>query len=769
MTVLERLIQSLRTAAHYNRSDQSPPSVVLWSDGDRLWTKVIPALQEALPQLLVLHPAEISVIGGPSTYLRYRITQAGEPVPILYLPGVSRQAFRSASGFPSIARHLFALQFQGQFWSQTNGKDWTPLAFLTNTDEGLGLDVSRDSATLEALASQLHHLLNTAVEQVQGQRISAELLHGLVADDPVRMVLQWMASDGRLQDTWSRTSQWEGFSALAKKQLKLDPAKDGVITAAERLVHGAKEWEPVWQRYKESPHAFPGLRAILNRVQPDGLFSADNERLPVGNQHQEEVLRDALLAIPELSAKAAREQLAQLVREHEDRSRWVWAALGESPLAGATVHLGNMLRAMGTGLDTGSWDSLAEDYLTHGWRVDSCAREAYAAASKASNPASASKAVVAALRSVYLPWLEDLATRCQQIGDQYPKRVPADAFRFTTTPGSVLLFVDGLRADIGVELADQLREQGISVERSIAWSALPTVTATAKPAWAPMTEHVHGEAIGTGFEPKLKAGGLLRTQEFRAQLKKLGWDYLSPSDTGDPATSAWTESGAFDRYGHDQGAKLAWRIQEELTTIRQRVLELLNAGWSVVHVVTDHGWLWMPGGLPKAYLPTHLTEAKWGRCALPQNGAKHGLPSVCWFWGTEHSIVLAPNICVFIAGLEYAHGGLSLQEALTPVLEFSRVGGSEATVSIDSIKWVGMRLQVSLSGGYEGAILDIRRLAADPDSSVLHTPKAADSSGKASLAVDDSKNGGEVGASAALVVSKGNTVLAKKSITIAQS
>jgi hypothetical protein len=52
---------------------------------------------------------------------------------------------------------------------------------------------------------------------------------------------------------------------------------------------------------------------------------------------------------------------------------------------------------------------------------------------------------------------------------------------------------------------------------------------------------------------------------------------------------------------------------------------------------------------------------------------------------------------------------------------------------------------------------------------VLHTPKAADSSGKASLAVDDTKAGGEEGASAALVVIKGTTILAKKTILIAQS
>src|SRR5690606_26060835 len=128
-------------------------------------------------------------------------------------------------------------------------------------------------------------------------------------------------------------------------------------------------------------------------------------------------------------------------------------------------------------------------------------------------------------------WMEELATRCQQMADQYPKRGAADAFRFTPKPGSILLFVDGLRADLGVELATLLEDQNITVNRHEAWSALPTVTATAKPAWAPMTEHVHGEDIGAGFEPMLNSGKVLRTNEFRAKLEDLGWTYLGGSET----------------------------------------------------------------------------------------------------------------------------------------------------------------------------------------------------------------------------------------------
>jgi hypothetical protein len=55
-TVLDQLIDGPRKAAVYNRHDHAAPSVVLWTDGERLWSKVIPLLRDAMPELLVLTP-----------------------------------------------------------------------------------------------------------------------------------------------------------------------------------------------------------------------------------------------------------------------------------------------------------------------------------------------------------------------------------------------------------------------------------------------------------------------------------------------------------------------------------------------------------------------------------------------------------------------------------------------------------------------------------------------------------------------------------------
>ncbi len=40
-------------------------------------------------------------------------------------------------------------------WLHVNGKEWTPYAFLVSKHGGLGLDVAKDQATLDALAGRL--------------------------------------------------------------------------------------------------------------------------------------------------------------------------------------------------------------------------------------------------------------------------------------------------------------------------------------------------------------------------------------------------------------------------------------------------------------------------------------------------------------------------------------------------------------------------------------------------------------------------------------
>ena len=84
-----------------------------------------------------------------------------------------------------------------------------------------------------------------------------------------------------------------------------------------------------------------------------------------------------------------------------------------------------------------------------------------------------------------------------------------------------------------------------------------------------------------------------------------------------------------------------------------------------------------------------------------------------WFWDSAEAVVLAPGVSCFVAGMEYAHGGLTLQEALIPSLTVSakQTGGAKSVV-LKEMKWSGMRLNVVLEGA-EGLTVDIRSKVAD--------------------------------------------------------
>lgn len=767
-TVLDRLIAAIRDAATYNQHLFAPPKVILWTDGEWLWESVAKSMVSVMPELLMLQDTSGGDRIGPATRLRYQLDRLGEGVrPVLYLPGISRAMFRGAAGFPANAKHLYALQFQGCFWQQANHKDWTPSAFLSSSEGGLGLDLARDQATLQALTDQLVNVLDCTVHDLRGRRLEATDFNTISAADPVKLVLQWMSSPDQTKQR-IKDADYKAFVALCKAQFRIDPDKDGVITAAEKLATEDGEWGKAWERYCEAPSSYPGIKDALGlvKLKNTGLFdtATTNDRLPQANKSHEDALRASLSALAGMEASAATKQLQELCTKHRVRAESVWARLGEAPLATAAVHLGDMAKGIEAGLVGADWETLAKSFVATGSGVDHEALRAVAAVRDAADL----QAVTTALQAVYRPWLKKLAERTAEMASTYPCAKPADAPEHRPTAGTVILFVDGLRCDVGHTLASALKDQGVEVAMEASWAALPTVTATAKPAWRPLATRLVGTELTEDFEPQVQETKKpLKTEEFRKQVTASGWDWFDATTCGTPSAAGWTETGSFDRYGHEQGAKLAWRIEEEVKAVIQRVRELLNAGWKEVRIVTDHGWLWLPGGFPKADLPKHLTMSRWGRCAIAQPGAQTPFRQVSWFWGGEHAVLMAPGISTFKAGLEYAHGGMTLQETLTPRLTVRSAAAATGDVTIRSTRWAGLRLNVEVEATGEGVTIDVRTSPADPNSSVIAgSPKAVEGSGKVSVTVE---NGDLEGQAAVVVALRSGKVVAKQSLIIGEN
>lgn len=768
MTVLEHIVSSLRSAAIYNKHDVAAPSVILWPDGQRQWESVAANIGESLGRFYTLNDEVTGTQAGPSTWIRYRLAAdaSQEGIPVIYLPGISRQAFRSPIEFPEAARHLYALQYLGAFWTQLNGKDWTPAAVLSSSDGGLGLDLAKDAATAQALATQLATVLDTPVEAFQGKRLESADFNSLSVSDPAGMMLRWLSDPEKVKSEWS-AERVSAFQDLCKQQFHFNLASEGRLAAAEKLVAGGGPWDPVWSRYEEAPKTYPGVRGALALVKPNDLFGSASPRLPQKNQEAEDCLRKDLLALAGKPSPEVLGTLVKLAAEHRSRAASIWAQLGEASLAQAAAHLGRMAQAIQAGLAGTDWPSLAKAYLDSGWQVDAEARRSFAAVRLKTDM----DAVTAALRAAYLPWLEQQAKRVAGWSASYPNASQGTARELNATPGTVYLFVDGLRTDVALELCELLENSGLKPSTTIAWSALPSVTATAKPAWQPLADLLCGASLSEKFEPQLAEDNKsLTTDGFRKRITELGFVWFSPSETGSPSGAGWTETADFDSTGHYEGAKLAWRIHEELLVVRQRVTELLQAGWKKVILVTDHGWLWLPGGLPKTELPTHLTASKWGRCAVPQPCAKHQLPAVPWFWANEHHVVLAPVVSAFWNGMEYAHGGLSLQETLTLAITIGDGHKVVLThVAITSLRWLGLRLNVELQGALSEFTVDIRTKAADASSSLLGASASTQKvrpDGKVSVLVE---NEDRAGIAATLVVLHAGEVVAKQNLTVGEN
>ncbi len=428
----------------------------------------------------------------------------------------------------------------------------------------------------------------------------------------------------------------------------------------------------------------------------------------------------------------------------------MWAAFDEAPLARAIVYLREVAEIAQTSENPSTWEALAAYYRSTGWKADYAVLRALDAARSST---AATRAVSTAIRAVYLPWLEKFSTLVQSLSATYPAAGPRACRALPVEEGTVYLFADGLRFDLARALEARLARADLEVDAELTsdWSALPTVTATAKPAFLPLAERLGGPLTGVGFQAKEQANGKDLVQaRFKQLLAELGISYLESTALELPIGCAWTEHGCVDTYGHEQGAKLAWRVEEELGGLQQRIIELLRAGWRKVHVITDHGWLLVPGGLPKVELPQHLTASRWSRCAVPGPGAQHGYPMTSWFWDAVEAVVLAPGVSCFLAGKEYAHGGLTMQEALIPSLTVTKRRASGARVVVlKDLRWAGMRLNVVFDGA-AGLTVDLRGKVADAATSFAANPVVASADGHRTslLAPDDD----HVGTAAFLVV-----------------
>lgn len=742
-TVFEALLCRLRESLAFNPDAQEGPVALLWPDEGEQWKRVVDRIGEHLP-LISLGDFDPAARRGPSYWLRCVVAgtidgQLPEGKPIVYLPGVARTALRAVESCPSRVAPIAELQYRSQWFSHPNNRDWTVRALLAHQERGLGLNIDDDGATTSALQLALVQLLDERVDRLERLTIDADFLLELVNNDPVRSVLEWLDDPENFRERTGE-ARWDAFVRQSQSEFGFDPSTEGALSAARRLGTREDRWTKVWTRFFETPERYPGVVEQLRRARPEEFIVDHVDSWPQDSEAAEDHLRSKLHELDGLTAEKARSAILALDADHGPRRATVWAELNLTPLAFALEHLTVLAEVTRWPLAASNLEDLARDYVDRGWKADDAVVRALDSAPQGADRT----AVSAAVSAIYNEWL-DLGSEAMQsaVGPMVnanPYEVGAPA---TKAPGTAILFVDGLRFDIARRVEERLVDSGLQLRLSTTNAALPTVTQTAKPALMP----VPGSALGPG--PDLHAvnatsGTRASIQVLRTLLAENEVQILKATEFGDPSGAAWTEIGEIDHRGHEFGERIVEFLDEEVSRIVGRILELLEFGWEQVELVTDHGWLLVPGGMPKQELSSGTAEIRKGRCARLKAGAVVGVPTVPWFWDEDVTIALAPGASCFEANKEFEHGGISPQECIVPRAVVT-AGGQAATKGpeITKVKWLGLQCRVEFTGVTDKIEVDLRGMPAEPASSIAERAKETTRAGRVSLVVPDEELEGE--------------------------
>jgi len=232
---------------------------------------------------------------------------------------------------------------------------------------------------------------------------------------------------------------------------------------------------------------------------------------------------------------------------------------------------------------------------------------------------------------------------------------------------------------VRVKLGHRLRHaHGHAIAKPIASRPIPHVKAAHRPRISPCLA-----ASSTG-ERLTPADEMARTVSSSWNLTRRRW---SNTEKG-----GWKEIGRLDEMGIHWGASL--RRTSTSRSRRSRSISPCATGWTRF-VVTDHGWLLVPGGMPKVDLPAHLVATKWARCAqceasepgtCPRSGGSgtprsHRLAAGHWLVHRQHRIRAWRS---------------QPQECVVPDMLVEQAK-SRLKAQITEISWRGMRCRSSLT------------------------------------------------------------------------
>jgi hypothetical protein len=142
------------------------------------------------------------------------------------------------------------------------------------------------------------------------------------------------------------------------------------------------------------------------------------------------------------------------------------------------------------------------------------------------------------------------------------------------------------------------------------------------------------------------------------------------------------------------------------------------------------------------------------------------MPVYPWHWNPEVRIACPWGIAAFVAGNDYAHGGVSPQECVVPELVVERTA-PKLSARIRTIEWRGMRCRVGVADGDPAVRVDLRRNRRQAETSLVAQVKELGTGSEVSLAVADDNDEGA--AATVVLLDPAGTVLDHKATTVGES
>jgi len=768
-SIYDKVILALKQAENHNSNLMVRPEVILWPDPENQWADVIGVLQKELPQLLIYGDYDPSIKQGPSIWLKCMVARMlpeanweNGLIPIIYLPGIAKSDLRNVEEAGLYFQPLIEYQYTGVLFLQENGREWSILAFVENPVNGLGVKATKDSETKEALKKALPTIFQDS-DVFQGKTlIDAEFLNNLLFPDLIPNILKWMCKgDGFLSQM--EKGKRDVFVNLCKSQYDFEPKSQDIKAISEKLGSKKGNWKYVWQLYATAPKKYSEIEKLLRLAKPsdlgEGIFGIPEESWPQVNEDAESNLLAELKKTAKLAPKEASKKLKGLAESNAKRLGWIWNELGNAPLANAIQHLAAMANLCVEPFPSSNISDLKAYYEASGYMADQHMRKAYAVVRSEKDK----EVVKSIIQLVYQPWLEN-------INILFQKLVEKDTSIFSgqkaaeETEGFVL-FVDAFRYELAHEFADRLKKIKYQVILNSSWSAIPSLTPTAKPNVSPVAISVSETSPIKEFRPQLSNGKDLQTAAFREQLAANGFKLITATRDIISNEKSWQEIGDIDTKGHSEQADMVKHVDALFDQVFEALDLAFEKGVKRIKIVTDHGWLLMPGGLPKTQLNEGLTETRWGRCALIKEGAITDLLHLPWRWNPSIFIVYAPGINFFKINEEYAHGGISIHECLVPEMIIENPNSNNVEADVTRVKWVNLKCTVETTDVPDGYRIDIRTKYNDETTSVLEaSSKIKRITGNTiSLMIDDAY---EYQSATIVLMDENDRILNKKPTTI---